>query len=137
MIFLYPGSGQARKLPIHLVAGRALSNYVKQSRVRTPPNFLIYQPAWSGSALGVFFLILVPIQRTWQPLVAGVGFLIFGVLFAATAAWWRYVYDDLHPEDRARGVDHFGFQISRVELATDALATRIVRLVWSNFLPDR
>lgn len=101
--------------------------------MRTPPNFLIYHPAWFGAALGMFGLILVPIQRTWQPLAFGLGFLLFGLVFGAMAAWWRSVYDESHPEDRGP-VDHLGFPISRVELATDALATRIVRLVWPSFL---
>ena len=105
--------------------------------MRTPPNFFVYYPAWFGSTLGVFSLILTPVHRVWQPLAFGVGSLLFAILFAAIAAWWRSVYDDLHPEDRERGVDHLGFQVSRVELATDALATRIVRLVWPSFLSDR
>jgi hypothetical protein len=82
--------------------------------------------------LGIFSLGLVPFQRTWEPLAFGIGSLFVAIPFMVAGAVWRASYN--RQSDDGGLTDHLGFPVSRVELATDALGTWLVRLVWPGFL---
>ena len=102
---------------------------------RLPPPWL-YAQATTLLIVGVALIVLSVLQREWQPLAVGAGCVACWISFAVFLAWMRDRYNEWHPEDRGL-VDDMGSPVSRVELASDTVATWIITRVWPSFRGDR
>lgn len=61
--------------------------------MRAPPTFYVYHGSWGCHIIGVFCLVLAPIQRAWEPLAFGVGSLLVAIPFLVAGAVWRNSYN--------------------------------------------